>query len=644
MDDKKLIGFVQPNFQQGPKELNAFFLPYSAGVLLAYVFDDDRVKQAYRLGSIVWRRDPLETVAQSLATHDIIGFSTYVWNHKYNYLLAARIKQINPNVICVFGGPEVAVTDPQLFVKEPFMDVVIKSEGEEIFKNLLVTPREHWHKVVGLLINNGSGQAIDTGHAKRIDTLDTLPSPYLTGIFDGIVASNPTVNWSATMETNRGCPYQCTFCDWGSLTYNKVKKFNLERVFAELDWIGRHCGHVTFTDANFGMFVERDNLILDKLIEVQHRHPNLKHFGISWAKNQKNEVVQMTKKLMDNSPGFVQGLTVSLQSMDDQVLDNIKRRNMELNKITEIFDLCNRENIPVYTELILGLPGETAESWKENFWKIFRVGNHSGINILQAQMLENAEMNLLQRRLFQIETVSVLDYISDSYDHEEFEESIDLIIATKDIDRNTMLDVMAWNSFIQAFHIAGISSFLARFVEKHQGVGYKDFYSKLESFIVPGSWLDQELDHTREYFSSWMNNGRANHPPIGQIKVPGWLLLDRLMMLIHHQNRLDEMMSWLKQFMLQHFDIPNNTVDELIRFQRRYIMGYQDLAQYPVVEDYQFDFLGYILDNAPLEQPATYKFHTTEDAKMTQQRFLENLFFGRKRSFGKTTINRVDKN
>ena len=95
---------------------------------------------------------------------------------------------------------------------------------------------------------------------------------------------------------------------------------------------------------------------------------------------------------MDNSPGFVQGLTVSLQSMDDQVLDNIKRRNMELNKITEIFDLCNRENIPVYTELILGLPGETAESWKENFWKIFRVGNHSGINILQAQMLENAEI------------------------------------------------------------------------------------------------------------------------------------------------------------------------------------------------------------------------------------------------------------
>jgi len=54
--------------------------------------------------------------------------------------------------------------------------------------------------------------------------------------------------------------------------------------------------------------------------------------------------------------------------------------------------------------------------------------------------------------------------------------------------------------------------------------------------------------------------------------------------------------------------------------------------------------LGYILDNAPLEQPTTYKFHTTEDAKMTQQRFLENLFFGRKRSFCKTTINRVDKN
>ena len=639
----KKIGFVQPNFQQGPKELNSFYLPYSAGVLLSYIFNDDFIKQNYEIGTIVWRRDPIELVAQDLATHYVVGFSTYVWNHRYNYELAARIKQINPDVICIFGGPEVAITDPDLFVKEPFMDVVIKGEGEEILKNLLITPRKNWRDVAGLLINENNSVPIDTGPASRIENLEALHSPYLTGIFDNIIRQNPTISWGATIETNRGCPFACTFCDWGSLTYNKVKKFDLERVFAELEWIGQHCEYITFTDANFGMFAERDNLILDKFLETQEKYPNLKQFNISWTKNQKNEVVQMVKKLMQG-PGFGTGLTVSVQSMDDNVLDNIKRRNMELNKITDIFELCNKENIPVYTELILGLPGETAESWQENFWKIFRAGNHSGINILQAQMLENAEMNLLQRRLYKIESLPIFDYISDSYDHEECEESIDIVVSTKDIDRKSMLDIMTWNAFIQAFHAGGISSFLSRFLEKYHQIDYKIFYSKLQDSIPAGSWLEQELQNTRNYFQNWIENGRANHPSIGKIKVPGWMLLYRIIILIHYHNKVDDILCWLKEFVSNHFEIPDMILEELIRFQRRYIMTYQDISQYPISDEFDYDFLGYILDDSELKRFTTYKFYTREDTTMSNQRFLENLFFGRKRLFGKSIIEKVDKN
>ena len=71
---------------------------------------------------------------------------------------------------------------------------------------------------------------------------------------------------------------------------NKVKKFDLQRVFDELEWIGKNkCGFVSITDANFGMFVERDNAIVSKLIEVQLRWNSLTSFSITWAKNQKNE-------------------------------------------------------------------------------------------------------------------------------------------------------------------------------------------------------------------------------------------------------------------------------------------------------------------------------------------------------------------
>ena len=55
--------------------------------------------------------------------------------------------------------------------------------------------------------------------------LDEIPSPFLEGAFDSIMAANPQESWIGLWETNRGCPFRCTFCDWGSATAAKVTKF-----------------------------------------------------------------------------------------------------------------------------------------------------------------------------------------------------------------------------------------------------------------------------------------------------------------------------------------------------------------------------------------------------------------------------------
>jgi radical SAM superfamily enzyme YgiQ (UPF0313 family) len=520
---KKKISFVQPNFQQGPKEFNAYYLPYSAGVILSYALASEKVNAAWEVDHLVWRRVPIEELAVKLSTSDVVAFSTYVWNHRYNYKLARLVKTLNPNCLIVFGGPEPAIEDPELFEKEPFMDLVIKMEGEMTFRNILEDHGSDYTHIPGLLINSSTG-LINTGDPKRINDLDEVPSPYLTGIFDRIMTDNPKVIWNATLETNRGCPYQCTFCDWGSLTYNKVKKFELQRVYDELDWIGEHCGFVTITDANFGMFVERDNMIVDKLIEVQKRWGKLESFSMTWAKNQKNEVVDIVKKLIDESPNFGQGLTVSVQSMDNDVLENIKRRNLDQHKIDEIFALCDKNNIPVYTELILGLPGETVESWKEAFWKIFRAGNHGGINILQCQLLENAEMNLLQKRLYKLESVPVYDYMSGSYGDVDLNESIDVVVSTKTIPRDTMLDTLVWSSFIQTFHINGLSTYIARYLAKQQDIDYSKFYEDLYAWVQKDSWFRLQFLETRSYFENWMTKGRIDHPVSATLKCLGGTL------------------------------------------------------------------------------------------------------------------------
>jgi hypothetical protein len=541
----------------------------------------------------------------------------------------------------VFGGPEPAIEDPELFKKEPFMDLVIKMEGEITFRRILEDHGTDYAHIQGLLINSPTG-LINTGDPKRINDLDDVPSPYLTGIFDRVMAENPDVIWNATLETNRGCPYQCTFCDWGSLTYNKVKKFELQRVYDELDWIGEHCGFVTITDANFGMFVERDNMIVDKLIEVQKRWGKLSSFSMTWAKNQKNEVVDIVKKLIEESPNFGQGLTVSVQSMDNDVLENIKRRNLDQHKIDEIFALCDKNNIPVYTELILGLPGETVESWKEAFWKIFRAGNHGGINILQCQLLENAEMNLLQKKLYKLESVPVYDYMSGSYGDVDLNESIDVVVSTKTIPRETMLDTLVWSSFIQTFHINGLSTYIARYLAKHQNIDYSKFYEDLYVWVQKDPWFRLQFLETRSYFENWMTKGRIDHPRIGNIEVFGWNLMHRTTLYMVKEKMINYVFESLDKFLDTHYNVDSQVKHQLLQFQRNYVIDYRDLGTYPVQMTCDYDFLGYIQDNTKLENTTVYQFDTAEDPNMSEDRFLENMYFGRKRNFGKTNITRIN--
>ena len=638
---KKRISFVQPNFQQGPKEFNAYYLPYSAGVILSYALASEKVQENWELDHLVWRREPIEELALKLSTSHLVAFSTYVWNHRYNYKLAKLVKTFNPKCTIVFGGPEPAIEDPELFKKEPFMDLVIKMEGEITFRRILEEHGTDYTHIEGLLINSPTG-LIDTGDPKRINDLDEVPSPYLTGIFDRVMAQNPDVIWNATLETNRGCPYQCTFCDWGSLTYNKVKKFELQRVYDELDWIGEHCGFVTITDANFGMFVERDNMIVDKLIEVQKRWGKLSSFSMTWAKNQKNEVVDIVKKLITESPNFGQGLTVSVQSMDNDVLENIKRRNLDQHKIDEIFALCDKNNIPVYTELILGLPGETVESWKEAFWKIFRAGNHGGINILQCQLLENAEMNLLQKKLYKLESVPVYDYMSGSYGDVDLNESIDVVVSTKTIPRETMLDTLVWSSFIQTFHINGLSTYIARYLAKQQNIDYSKFYEDLYTWVQQDPWFRSQFAETRSYFQNWMTKGRIDHPRIGNIEVFGWNLMHRTTLYMVKDRMINHVFETLDNFLNTHYNIDSAVKNQLLQFQRNYVIDYRDLESYPVQMTCDYDFLGYIQDDAKLENTTVYKFDTAEDKNMSEDRFLENMYFGRKRNFGKTNINRIE--
>ena len=631
------IAWVQPNFQQGPKEFNAYYLPYSAGVIWSYSLADPQIRESFEVTEWVWRREAVEVTAQRLAQNDIVAFSTYVWNHRYNYAVAQRIKEIRPEVLIIFGGPEPAVTDPDLFRKEWFMDLVICYEGEITFKRVLTHyDTKDWESIPGLLINR-NGAAVKTLDAERIGSLEEVVSPYLAGIFDDIMAQHPDITWQGTLETNRGCPFQCTFCDWGSLTYNKVKKFELDRVFTELEWMAkRNFDWISITDANFGMFAERDSLIADKIIECQELYGSPRTFSVAWAKNQKKEVIDIVKKLLD-ARGFNQGLTLSVQSLDLDVLENIRRKNMEMNKLEEVFELCDQRNIPAYTELILGLPGETLETWKKNFYSLYELNQHTGITVFQAQLLENAEMNLLQKKLFKITSQPVTDYFAGSYSVEHVEESIDVITGTKDMPTPVMLDAQIFAWFQTTFHINGFATLVARFINKYLGISYHDYYEDLFEYAMTNDWLNKEAAEARQYFSNWMVTGRINHPKIG-VEIHGWNIIHRTSMNMHQESRVDELYDFLEKF-LERYNLPKALSDSLMRFQRSYYIKYDDRNQYPMDLTLDYNIWDYLSFNRPLKKTQSiYQLDFPEDKTMSLNRFLELFYFARRRNFGKATV------
>ena len=377
---KHKVLLVQPNFKIGLGSFVGYWLPYSVGCLWSYGNQFDVVNQNFELHDLIFRREDPDTLVERVKDSDIAFFSCYMWNWEYNKEIAHRLKAYNPEITIVFGGPQVTnrPEEEKFFDNHPYVDVISLNEGEETFVEILET----FH-------NKEPLKQIYLGG--RLDDLE-IPSPYTTGVFDKIYKDNPDVVWNGTLETNRGCPFACTFCDWGSLTYAKIRKFPMPKVLQELVWMAEHkVDYVTIADANFGVFTDRDLEVTEELVKLQDKYGFPKVVDATWYKNSSDEILEIVKKFI--SSGFNRGLTLSVQSMDMDVLTEIRRRNMEISDLKMIFDKCNKENIPSYTELILGLPLETFNSWRRGLCEVIEAGQHNAIESWLAQLLENAHMN-----------------------------------------------------------------------------------------------------------------------------------------------------------------------------------------------------------------------------------------------------------
>ena len=327
---------------------------------------------------------------------DLVGLSNYTWNADLNNKISQWIKTKSPNTTVVFGGPNISYSREgyeRFFRTHNSTDFYIPYQGEVPFANLLTRIFEKGLNLAALksqpidgvvFYDRDSNRVVQGKDIPRIKDVDTIPSPYLTGLLDKFFDTNLT----PISETNRGCPYRCTYCCQGLSSHSQIDFFSLERVKEEIRYITdkvKNTNILFFADSNFGILA-RDREIAQYIASLMKETGYPRKLNVNWAKNQPK--LFEIAKILNNI-----NLIISVQSLDEVVLKKIKRQNIQVSVFKDILENVNREGGMSGTEIILALPGETKESHLESLRQLFD-WNVSYIICYNCLILEGSELGL----------------------------------------------------------------------------------------------------------------------------------------------------------------------------------------------------------------------------------------------------------
>lgn len=578
--EKKKVYLIQANYTYS----GSAHLPYAVGMLQAFSMKDDRVSATYSFEPIIFERKSPQEILEGISDPAVIGFSCYVWNYEFNKKIASMVKEKYPECKIIFGGHHVRDGHEQL-LKYSFIDVLIHGEGEEAFRDVLLcfAGEKEFHEVKNISYRNGE-ECFDTEKAPIF--LCDYPSPYLEGVFDPIIDANPQYEFIALLETNRGCPYSCAYCDWGCLS-SKLRLFPMERIQKEIDWLCDHkivgCGG---TDSNFGI-IERDEEITDMLVEARMKRGYPKKFQTSYAKNSNDRVFRIGKKFEDS--GMSKGVTISYQTMSPVAAENVLRKNIPIETFSQLMNKYNECGIPTYTELILGLPGETVESLKSGIDELLRAGQHYSLYVHNCELLPcstMADADYMKKYDISATKLPLNEPHRESVECDGVPEYSHLVTRTYSMTEEDWIEMNIFAYFVQSFHHLGLLRFVALYLYDSLSVSYKDFYSALISFLkenpetVAGKAMKLVEDKLRGVINDHVSITQADER-FGRVEWP----LEELvfLMTVYERDRFYEEIKPLIRKFVSDVDF----ADELIGYQK-FMIKYPEITCEEKTFDYDF--------------------------------------------------------
>jgi radical SAM superfamily enzyme YgiQ (UPF0313 family) len=426
---------------------------------------------------------------------DVLMLSNYVWNEALSQRFFTLARRINPDVLTVMGGPNISLeADRQAayLAAHPDVDLYALGEGDFLADTIVRTYMDaglsrsalRTKDLPSCAYRNGEGQAVVSATRPRHREVDEIPSPWLSGIqdsfFDGRLAP--------MIETNRGCPFTCTFCCQGTSWYTKVHNFPVERIKEEIHYIAkrirRHSpamGTLRIADSNYGMF-ERDIDISGYIGQMQRDYGWPTFIDATTGKNRPDRIIKSVEQV---SGALV--LYQAVQSLDEDVLRKVKRQTIKLEGYKALEVHMRGRGLRSNSDLILGLPGETLESHMRGL-KTLLDSNINQMHNFQAMMLKGAEMETVEARtMFGFETrFRVLPKNFGVIDGEKVFDVEEIVVATDTLPFEDYITARKWHLVSSVFWNDGWFDPVARFARKC-GVRNSEWWSRMLPAMENGS-------------------------------------------------------------------------------------------------------------------------------------------------------------
>ena len=396
---------------------------------------------------------------------DMLALSNYSWNSNLSEYVASIAKKVNPNTIVVQGGtnfPHEEKLQGDFLKQRPNTDIYTLLEGEKscsnIIKRILKSKGDESkifeNEIDGCIFihpetkNTNNIKLVRGKYLERIKDLDEIPSPYLNGMLDKFFDGKLT----PFIETNRGCPFTCSFCHTGNDYFHKLNKFSEQRVKDEIDYIGKKAGalgitNLHFADVNFGMYPQ-DRMTCEFLVESKKKYGWPHQVMATTGKNSKKRVMEITNIL-----GNMFGINMSLQSMDEQVLKNIKRSNIKLDHMIEVNDYLRNQGRSTKAELIMTLPGESKKTFIKGLNNVLN-SNATAVTIYTLMMLHGTQFkNPSYREQFDYKgKYRIIPLNFGEYDGEKIFDYEEVAIESKDLPFEDYIYLRALALLVEGLH------------------------------------------------------------------------------------------------------------------------------------------------------------------------------------------------